>query len=245
MLTCLILRAYLKATYRGLIEFLKVSSELLKVLKLKRLPHYSTLKYFDRRSNVAEISNLLMVEIIRQFEPTTAEASIDSTGIETISVSAHFQPQSGKSRKKYVKFSACVLVGSLLPAGVVASWRPSNDKQEGQELIERSAESVTPKRLFAEVGYDAECVHELCCDHWRTESVIKPAVDRTDGGIDGKYHSQMTVETLKKKAYGRRWGVKSFMSGLKRTTDSMLSSRSERELFTEATLRVSVYVFRR
>ena len=56
-------------------------------------------------------------------------------------------------------------VGSLLPAGVVASWGPSNDKQHVQALIERSAESVTPKRLFADAGYDAEWVHELCRDH--------------------------------------------------------------------------------
>ena len=130
LLTCLILRAYLKTTYRGLIEFLEASSELRKVLQLKRLPHYSTLKYFADRSNVAEISNVLMAEIIRQFEPETTEAAIDSTGMETTAASAHFQSRSGKSRQKYVKLSVCVLVGSLLPAGVVASWGPSNDKQQ-------------------------------------------------------------------------------------------------------------------
>ena len=245
LLTCLILRAYLKTTYRGLIEFLEASSELRRVLQLKRLPHYSTLKYFADRSNVAEISNLLMAEIIRQFEPATTEAAIDSTGMETSAASAHFQSRSGKSRQKYVKISVCVLVGSLLPAGVVASWGPSNDKQQVQALIERSAESVTPKRLFADAGYDAEWVHELCRDHWGTESVIKPAVHRADGGINGKYRSRMTAETLKKKKYGRRWSVESFMSALKRTTGSMLSARSERALFTEATLRVLAYALRR
>lgn len=245
LLTCLILRAYLKTTYRGLIEFLEASSELRKVLQLKRLPHYSTLKYFADRSNVAEISNVLVAEIIRQFEPETTEAAIDSTGMETTAASAHFQSRSGKSRQKYVKLSVCVLVGSLLPAGVVASWGPSNDKQQVQELIERSVESVTPKRLFADAGYDAEWVHELCRDHWGTESVIKPAVHRADGGINGKYRSKMTAETLKKKKYGRRWSVESFMSALKRTTGSMLSARSERALFTEATLRVLAYALRR
>ena len=198
LLTCLILRAYLKTTYRGLIEFLEASSELRKVLQLKRLPHYSTLKYFVDRSNVAEISNLLMAEIIRQFEPATTEAAIDSTGMETSAASAHFQSRSGKSRQKYVKLSVCVLVASLLPARVVASWGPSNDKQQVQALIEHSAESVTPKRLFADAGYDAEWVHELCRDHWGTESIIKPAVHRTDGGINGKYRSRMTAETLNK-----------------------------------------------
>ena len=249
LLTCLILRAYLKTTYRGVIEFLEVSSELRRVLQLKRLPHYTTLKYFADRSNVAEISNLLMAEIIRQFEPPTTEAAIDSTGMETTAASAHFQSRSGKSRQKYVKLSVCVLVGSLLPTGVVASWGPSNGKQQVQALIGRSAESVTPKRLFADAGNGAEWVHELCRDHMakkeHRERIIKPAVHRADGGINGKYRLRMTAETLKKKKYGRRWSVESIMSALKRTTGSTHSARSERALFSEATRRVLAYALRR
>lgn len=82
LLTWLILRAYLKTTYRGLIEFLEASSELSRVPQLKRLPHYSTLKYFADRSNVAEISNVLMAEIIRQFEPPTNLPPVMVPGIK-------------------------------------------------------------------------------------------------------------------------------------------------------------------
>lgn len=245
LLTCLILRAYLKTTYRGVIELLQAAPPLQDALQLTRLPHYSTLKYFADRSNVAEITNLLLAEIIRRFEPSATEVAIDSTGLETTAASAHFQSRSGKARKKYVKLSVCVLVGSLLPAGVIASWGPTNDKQQAYALIERAAESVTPARLYADAGYDAEWVHELCREHWGTESIIKPAVHRRDGGINGKYRSQMTPETLKEKQYGRRWSVESFMSALKRTTGSMLSARSERALFVEATLRVLAYALRR
>lgn len=238
LLACLILRACLKTTCRGVIEFLEFISERSMVQQFERLPHYSTFKYFAVRSNMSEISNQLMVEIIRQFKPETMELAIDSTGVDTTAASAHFNSRSGQSWQKYVKHSVCVLVGSLLPLGVVDSWGPSNDKQQVLALIEHSAESMTPKRLFADAGYDAEWVHELCHDHWGTESIIKPEVHRTDGGVNGKYRLKMTAETLKNKKFGRHWSVDSFMSALIRATGSLLSARSERALFTDASLRV-------
>ena len=39
LMTCLILRAYLKTTYRGVIEYLDTSDKLQKCLGLKRVPH--------------------------------------------------------------------------------------------------------------------------------------------------------------------------------------------------------------
>ena len=137
------------------------------------------------------------------------------------------------------------MTGSLLPASVVASWGPANDKQEAPELLAKSTTAVQPQRLFADAGYDAEWVHAYCREEWQVESVIKPAMHRSDGGLNGRYRSQMTEETLKAKNYGRRWLVESFMSGLKRTTGSALQARSERTLFVEAALRVLAYAIRR
>ena len=63
--------------------------------------------------------------------------------------------------------------------------------------------------------------------------------------MNGKYRSQMTEETLQEKNYGRRWLVESFMSGLKRTTNSALRSRTEHGLFIEAAMNVLAYALRR
>ena len=63
--------------------------------------------------------------------------------------------------------------------------------------------------------------------------------------MNGKYRSQMTEETLQEKNYGRRWLVESFMSGLKRTTNSTLRSRTEHGLFIEAAMNVLAYALRR
>ncbi|WP_437200841.1 hypothetical protein [Planctomicrobium sp. SH664] len=100
LLTCLILRAYLKTTYRGVIEFLEVSETLQQRIGLKTLPHYSTLKKFADRSNVLDIVDVMLHEQVRKFALDAEEAAIDSTGRETTAASAHFRSRSGKQRTK-------------------------------------------------------------------------------------------------------------------------------------------------
>ncbi|MEW4491125.1 transposase, partial [Thalassoglobus sp. JC818] len=245
LVTCLVLRAYLKTTYRGVVEILEVSDVLRKALGLRRIPHYSTLKKFADRSGVLDIVDAMIFEIVQQFGQSEVEAAIDSTGLETTSASAHYKTRSGKQRKKFIKVSVCVLAGSLLPSGLAISWGPSNDKSEAGEVLAKASNSSTPTRLFADAGYDAEWVHRFCREEWRTESIINPAVHRSDGKLNGEYRSQMTRTELETKGYGRRWLVESFMSGLKRTTGAALSARSEKALFVEAALKVLAYALRR
>ena len=247
LMTCLILRAYMKTTYRGVIELLDASDKLQKTLRLKRLPHYSTLKYFADRSDTLAIVDAMLAEIVGQVVEQSGEeeVAIDATGVESTSASAYFCTRSGRKRKRYVKLSLCVTCGTMLPASLVMSWGPCNDKAVARELLNKSSAVVQPKTLFADAGYDAEWVHEYCRDGWGVDSWIPPAVHRKDGGVNGKYRSKMTPRRLKKNGYGRRWIVESFMSGLKRTTGSMLAARDDAAMFTEAAVRVLAYALRR
>lgn len=185
LLACLVLRAYLKTTYRGVIEVLEVSEALRQRLGLQRLPHYSTLKRFADRSDVPEIIGGMLAEIVKEFAPAPELAAMDATGIETTSASAHDLTRNGKMRKKYVKVSVCVAVGSLLPAALVVSWGPHNDKREARPLLEKTRRAMQPATMLADAGYDAEWVHEYCRDDWGVASVIKPVVHRADRVIHG------------------------------------------------------------
>jgi len=249
LMTCLILRAYLKTTYRGVIDVLDASEKLQKCLGLKRLPHYSTLKYFADRSDTLAIVDAMLGDIVRQVVEQSGDAddevAIDSTGVDSTSASAYFCTRSGRRRKKYVKLSLCVTCGTMLPASLVLSWGPCNDKAVARPLLEKARAVLQPKTMFADAGYDAEWVHEYCRDDWGVKSWIPPAVHRKDGGINGKYRSKMTPRRLKRNGYGRRWIVESFMSGLKRTTGSMLLARDQAGMFTEAAIRVLAYAIRR
>ena len=83
--TCLILRAYLKTTYRGVVDVLDASEKLQECLGLKRLPHYSTLKRFADRTDTAEIVDMMLMDIVGSIAGEDEEVAIDSTGVETTS----------------------------------------------------------------------------------------------------------------------------------------------------------------
>src|ERR1700742_1082995 len=159
LMTCLILRAYLKTTYRGVIEFLETSNELKKCLKLRRLPHYSTLKYFADRSDTLAIVDAILADVVRQVVAQSGDAdgevAIDSTGVESTAASAYFNTRRGGKRKRYVKLSLCVTCGTMLPASLVLSGGPCNDKAVARPLLNKTRAAIQPKTLFADAGYDA------------------------------------------------------------------------------------------
>ena len=249
LMACLILRAYTKTTYRGLLELLAISPSLRQELGLRdKLPHYSTLAKFSSRSQVLEIADA-MIRSIGQAAfgqmPEPTAAAMDATGLETTTASAHFQCRRGGERRKWVKISTIILCGSLLPMSLVMDWGPTNDKCQAKSLLNKAQGVAMPDTLYADAGYDAEWIHAQCREEWGPESVIKPAVHRADGKRNGIWRSGMSKNYLKKMEYGRRWAVETFFSGLKRTMGSMLTSRQPSQLLKEAAFRVLAYTLRR
>lgn len=248
LMACLILRAYLKATYRGVLELLSVSPSLRRELGLKdKLPHYTTLQKFSARAKVLEIADAMIQTIGRAAGEATfgQAAAMDATGLETTTASAHFQCRRGGQRRRWIKVSTIVLCGSLLPLGLVLDWGPTNDKCQARALIAKASQTALPNRLYADAGYDAEWIHDQCRLDWGVESVIKPAVHRADGQRNGVWRGRMSEQYLQRKSYGRRWAVEAFFSGLKRTMGSMLTARRPAQLLAEAAFRVLAYTLRR
>jgi hypothetical protein len=249
LMACLILRAYLKTTYRGVWELLAVSPSLQAALGLgDKLPHYTTLQKFSARSQVLAIADAMIRTIGRAAgapEFAQGAAAMDATGLETTTASAHFQSRSGRTRRKWVKVSTIVLCGSLLPLSLVLGWGPGNDRGQAQELMAKASATTLPAKLYADAGYDAEWVHDQCRLEWGVESVIKPARQRADDSRGGFWRSRMSEAYLKRKGYGSRWAVESFFSGLKRTMGSTLTSRTPSQLLAEAAFKVLAYTLRR
>jgi Transposase DDE domain len=247
LLSCLLLKAYLKTTYRGVLDILATSEVLRQRLGLTdKLPHYTTLQKFSARSQVQAIAAAILAQLGGLAEAAAQQAgrrvsaAVDATGLEKTVASAHYQSRRGATRHRYVKVSAAVLCGSLLPVGLVVSWGPRNDKCHAAELLEQTFAAVAPARLYADAGYDAEWVH-ACAHAHGTESLIRPVVHRADGTLGGHWRSRMTPAHLQARGYGQRWQVESFFSALKRKLGSTLSSRIPAQLLKEATLKVLAY----
>lgn len=249
LMTCLILRAYLKTTYRGVIEQLSVSQQLRTVLGLgEKLPHYTTLQKFSARSQVVAIAQQMMAaigKVAARQEPSPTAAVMDSTGLSTGVASEYFRNRTGSKCNQWVKVSVMVFCTSLIPLAVVLSLGPSNDRTQVPELLQQAQALPPPDKLYADGGYDAEWIHQQCREQWGVASVIKPLNHRPDGSRSGKWRNLMSEEYLQQEGYPRRWSVESFFSGLKRTMGSALAARRPDQMLAEASFRVLAYVLRR
>src|SRR5438034_5847186 len=87
LMTCLILRAYLKTTYRGVMEVLLESAELRQRMGLAdKVPHFTTLQKFSGRSQVTAIAQQLIGRIgqmVAQQQAKPQAVAMDSTGLAT------------------------------------------------------------------------------------------------------------------------------------------------------------------
>jgi hypothetical protein len=251
LMACLILKAYLKTTYRGVLEVLATSEVLRQRLGFTdKLPHYTTLQKFSARAQVQEIADAMLARLGAaaqtgaQRAGRRVSAALDATGLEKTVASAHYISRRGQARHRWVKVSTAVLLGSLLPVGLVVDWGPSNDKRQAAEVLGKTFAAVAPARLYADAGYDAEWLHVRAHAHG-AESLIRPARQRADGTRGGHWRSRMTAEHLRARGYGQRWQVESFFSALKRKFGSTLNSRNPAQLIKEATLRVLTYAIHR
>ncbi|MGC4031179.1 MAG: transposase [Tepidisphaeraceae bacterium] len=248
LLACLILKAYLKLTYRGTVELLDGSDGLRAAIGLSRVPAHTTLKEFAKRSlspatldhAVAEVFGMLVERGL-----VVREVAVDSTGIEADSASAHFVSRARRPRKGYVKLSLAVATTSMVLIAMTLSMGPTNDLTEARELLWKTASRTPADWYFMDRGYDAQWPHTLIAAAGATSfippvprptkngPVIKTGPDRLRCARRTPYH------------YGRRWHVESFISGLKRTCGSTLGARSEPALLIEAALKALAYAIRR
>ena len=90
LMSCLILRAYLKATYRGIIEVLDGHSRLRAVLGMEeKMPHYTTLQKFGARSEVLKIADAMIAQIgqaalrVQGRKELEVAVAVDATGMES------------------------------------------------------------------------------------------------------------------------------------------------------------------
>lgn len=117
-------------------------------------------------------------------------------------------------------------------------WRPIADTKQALDMSRHVEIEVN----YAEIGYDSEPLQELCRGRMGIESYISPAVLAPDGRIKTPHRACMTSLPAR---YGKPWQVESFMSDLKRATESTLQARIAARPLAELALRPLAYAIRR
>ncbi|HLL89135.1 MAG TPA: transposase, partial [Tepidisphaeraceae bacterium] len=241
-----VLKAYLDLTYRGVVQLLDVSDGLRGAMGLSTVPAHTTLKMFADRAATPELLDGIVGGVLRQCQAagglTVHEVATDSTGVECSPASRHYEMRVGRKRGRYVKLMVTVACVSLLAVSATASIGPSNDCADAWGVLWRASGRVAPHSAYLDGGFDSERIHRFLRDGMGCRSYIPPVVRAPDGGVHTEHRG--TCVTLPK-AYGRRWHVESFFSGMKRVCGSAVRARLEPAMIREALLKVLAYTVRR
>jgi hypothetical protein len=251
LMACLVVRAYCRQTYRGVVELLEESDGLRAALRLRRdrVPRHTTLEEFASRVASPRLLDELVGEVLALCQARglrVDELAADSTGMQSSTASAHYVSRAGKGNcGHYVKLSCAVTCTSVMLASFVISRGPSHDLTEARELFWRAASRCAPHAVYADAGYDAEWVHAFWRDGVGARSYVPPIHRGGYAAVRTPHRSRLARFHGPPAGYGRRWHAESFYSGLKRSTGDRLAARSDAARFTEAGLRLLAYQIRR
>jgi hypothetical protein len=250
LLAVLVLKAYLRQTYRGVVELLELSSDLRDELGLGGVPNYSTLKKFADRIGPRMIDRVVG-HVLKWCQGdggdgaglrVDEELAADSTGVECSPASRHYEMRIGRERGRYVKLSLVVTCTTLLLVTFATTFGPSQDRAEVMDLLWRASGRCQPSRLYADAGYDLEATHAFCRHGWGVRSYIPPVARGGFGVVKSPWRAKMMRLPA---CYGHRWNIETFISGFKRSTSSTLRARTDNAMLTEASLNLLAYAIRR
>ena len=245
LMTCLVLKAHLKQTYRGFVQLLAASDGLRDAIGLSAaaVPAHTTLKMFERRAATPELLDALLGRVLELARERSGgvrvdELAVDSTGVECSPASRHYALRIGRARGRYVKLMVAVACGSILAVSATASFGPSNDCADCWGVLWRASGRCAPHSAYLDSGFDGERQHAFFRDGMGTASFIPPVVRTADGSVRTEHRSKCVALPA---AYGRRWHVETFFSAVKRVCGSAVRARSEASMLREALLKVLAY----
>ena len=253
LLACLIVKEIRKLDYRGIHIMLSEWSDLREVLKLKKIPHFTTLCTASKRLLKKKESELLLQAILQKckasglLKDNSKLAAIDSTGIETRYASRYYtrrcKRHSGHYKHKYPKLSAICDTSNHLILGIFIDRGPRLDHVEARDTLSNALEQQKFEVLLGDAGYESEGFHCLCRDQLGIESIIpttqrgRPRDDGEMKAVTGKYR-QLMKELFPKELYGQRWQIETVFSMLKRNLGSAVRARKHYNQTREIRLRV-------
>ena len=217
------LMKYMKTNYRDIVDWIK-GHIITKILKLKSIPHFTTLHKFFKRFSTRLFEKIL-VQTIRLFDVLDARVAIDSSGYSSYHVSKYYVWRiKGRTRRKFfMKDSIVVDTDRQIILSNYSRISPSHDNRDFKPLIKKTRKRVDIVLVTADKGYDDESNHKLvrsmnatCIIPVREWNYSRP---RT-----GRYRKKMFYN-FDKQQYGHRNKSETVFFVIKRKFGETLNSR--------------------
>jgi transposase len=248
LFSVLVVRRMLKLDYRGVAELLAEFSDLRKLLKLKKIPHFTSLCQAEHRLMRNGGFDVLLEQTIRRccrwgWITKPSEASIDSSGMESHHVSRYFVHRKGSRQDWYrpwLKLTIVILNQLHLILAALVDSGPSNDAPQFDPAIRQAVSHLPLDVVLADSGYDAERHHALCRQELGISQTAIALNLRGGQTVHGKYRRQMH-RRFPKRRFGQRWQIESTFSQHKRVLGDALTARTDEYRQAECLFRVLVH----
>jgi hypothetical protein len=237
LFACLVLKNFWKTDYRGAVAQLKDHPELREVLRLSRVPHFTTLQKASRHLLAAEPARRVLESTIRMHygqRRRVASAAVDSTGLECTSASGYFvrrrhrvdRPWKTVVYHRYPKLGLVCDTSCHFILAIRVGRGPRPDVDELVPLVSDALRGMLLGCLAADAGYDSEANHRFAREECGVRTLIPAKHGRpTDKPARGRYRRLMQTRFDEQK-YHRRAQVETVMSMIKRRQGNHARGRS-------------------
>jgi hypothetical protein len=255
----LALRQHFRRSYRDFCEVLEVCTSLLEELELKKVPHWTTLHKFSKRTETRRLERLLLA-FLEEARVRVLYLAVDSTGFSSTSASTYYTRvlefrtsklgghRRGVLTRRFVKQSVAVETRKQLIVAMKFRRGPANDSPDFIWTLKKVRPAGLPVKLVvADNGYDAERNHEYAQELLGAETVIPVrAASRPKIRMRGRRRRRMSREMAsRREEYHQRVKIETVHSVEKRLMGSHVLARQTAQQRKELIFRAFSYNSRR
>jgi len=221
LLALLCLKEYFNHVYRDIVDIILEMDRLVKLLELKKVPHFTTLHKFFKRFPSWRFDRIL-AHTIKMFDVLDARVGIDASGY-TGYVGVYYTKRLGKviTRSYFIKDSIVVDTDRQIILANKTRRSPSHDNRDFKSLIRKVKRNVDIILVTADKAYDDESNHRLVRG-MNAVSIIP--VRSKSSKVKGFWRRRLKRE-FDRKLYNERNKVETVFSVIKRKFSEVLRSR--------------------
>jgi len=254
LLVLVVLRQMMAKSYREFADWLELMTALRRRLRLRTMPHFTTLHKFSMRLD-AHLLDGLVATLASSVVDGRVDAIVDSTGMQAGSASYYYirtmalrKESAGKMEQRavrqHVKLTLVVDSRTMTILAILATPGPGPDFDKLVPVMSKTTDFEIAT-VIADKGYDSESNRRFVRYGLGAEAHIP--VRRTQAHAVQQHGllRRRQLAVFNASLYRRRALVETVNSVIKRTMSSATLARCERTQYAELALRAASYNARR
>jgi Transposase DDE domain len=239
LFACLVVKTFFKTDYRGIAQMLADLPDLVRILGLRTVPHFTTFHKALRRLLKLPLADRLLTATVERFlgrRRNVPLAALDSTGLQCGHASSYYVRRRSRDKKswqettyrRFSKLEAAIDCSSHLIIAAIPKRGPAVDVDRFVPLLENALGRVKLGTALADAGYDSEANHRYARERRGVRSVIPAKIGRPTAKLPSGHYRRRMKQRLNKNycRYGQRWQVETAFSMIKRRLGAIVHGRS-------------------